>query len=115
MSPPPGGFCFTERRRPRKAWGETRVFTGVRPVPANQFYTIGSDRTITKLGVEAMKQQTEAERIAKLEEAVVNLNGWQKTQNGALVRVADQVDTLKNWIMGALLLIVVNIAVAVFK
>ncbi|OPX92710.1 MAG: hypothetical protein A4E53_00364 [Pelotomaculum sp. PtaB.Bin104] len=56
------------------------------------------------------------ERIAKLEAEVDNLNGWQKNQNGALLRVDAKVDGLKNWILGllgtsvlSLILLVVNL------
>ncbi|OPY56038.1 MAG: hypothetical protein A4E55_02260 [Pelotomaculum sp. PtaU1.Bin035] len=44
------------------------------------------------------------ERIAKLEVEVEveNLNGWQKNQNGALLRVDSKVDGLKNWMLGLL-------------
>lgn len=38
--------------------------------------------------------QTLAERLARAEEAISNLEGWQSTQNGSLQRMADRVDKL---------------------
>lgn len=53
---------------------------------------------------------------------VNNLNGWQTTQNGALLRVAAQVDGLENWVIGllgtsllSLILLVINLIVAKLK
>ena len=39
-------------------------------------------------------------KVAALEKDVFNLNGWQKNQNGALLRVDAKVDGLKNWMLG---------------
>lgn len=44
----------------------------------------------------------ESERVSALEAKVENLEGWQKNQNGALLRMADQVDALKSWLIGLL-------------
>lgn len=41
-----------------------------------------------------MDTQTLAERLARAEEAISNLEGWQRTQNGSLQRIADRVDKL---------------------
>ena len=42
----------------------------------------------------AMDAQSLAERLARAEEAISNLEGWQNTQNGSLQRMADRVDKL---------------------
>lgn len=47
-------------------------------------------------------------------EAIENLEGWQKTQNGALIRIDQKVDRLLYWLMGemaALILLVIGIFV----
>jgi len=41
-----------------------------------------------------MDAQSLAERLARAEEAISNLEGWQNTQNGSLQRMADRVDKL---------------------
>lgn len=38
--------------------------------------------------------------VARLEERVEALEGWQKTQNGTLQRLADRLDRLNWWIVG---------------
>lgn len=47
-----------------------------------------------------LTELSEKERIAKLEEAVKNLNDWQKTQNGALVRVDQKTDSIMRIMLG---------------
>ena len=47
-----------------------------------------------------LSESTEIERIAKLEEAVRNLNGWQATQNGSLQRVDTKVDGIYKIMIG---------------
>jgi hypothetical protein len=39
------------------------------------------------------------EDVGGLKHDVNNLNGWQATQNGALLRMAEQVDSLRGWLM----------------
>lgn len=41
-----------------------------------------------------------AERLAGVEARVENLETWQKSQNGAILRVDQKVDRLQFWIMG---------------
>ena len=38
--------------------------------------------------------------IAALEENIKNLTGWQKTQNGTLIRLEEKIDKLVWWILG---------------
>ena len=47
-----------------------------------------------------VSELSELERIAKLEEAVRNLSGWQATQNGALLRVDLKVDNIYKIMLG---------------
>ena len=54
-------------------------------------------------------------KVAGLERDVTNLCGWQKTQNGALLRVDEKVDKLKMWIMGLLATTVVGIFLNLVK
>jgi len=54
-------------------------------------------------------------KVEGLEHDVANLNGWQKTQNGALLRVDDKVDKLKLWIISVLAGVVVSIFVNLVK
>jgi len=42
------------------------------------------------------------EEMGGVKADVRNLNGWQKNQNGALLRVDAKVDGLKNWMLGLL-------------
>jgi hypothetical protein len=41
-------------------------------------------------------------RISVQEQAVKDLESWQDRQNGTLQRLEDKLDSLRNWIMGAL-------------
>jgi hypothetical protein len=54
-------------------------------------------------------------KVEGLEHDVANLNGWQKTQNGALLRVDDKVDKLKLWIIGVLASVVAGIFINLVK
>ena len=54
-------------------------------------------------------------KVEGLEHDVANLNGWQKTQNGALLRVDDKVDKLKLWIIGVLASVVASIFINLVK
>ena len=54
-------------------------------------------------------------KVAALEADVGNLNGWQKTQNGALLRVDEKVDKLKMWIMGVLATVIASIFINLVK
>ena len=47
-----------------------------------------------------MTELSEIERIAKLEEAVKNLTGWQATQNGSLQRIDSKVDGIYKIMIG---------------
>lgn len=38
---------------------------------------------------------------AQHEQQLVDLVEWQKTQNGALQRLDDKMDSVRNWLMGA--------------
>jgi len=55
------------------------------------------------------------EEVAELKADVCNLNGWQKTQNGALLRVDAKVDQLKMWIMGVLATVIASIFISLVK
>ncbi len=62
------------------------------------------------------------EDVARLNAEVHNLNGWQKSQNGALLRVDQKVDSvnrkvdnLQKWILGVLATIVVSIFINLAK
>jgi hypothetical protein len=63
------------------------------------------DNEITDLG----------KRVTGLEHDVSNLCGWQKTQNGALLRVDGKVDNLQKWIMGVLAGVVASIFINLIK
>jgi hypothetical protein len=41
-------------------------------------------------------------KIGRMEEAIENLEGWQKTQNGSLQRMEAKVEKLQYWIMGVM-------------
>ena len=41
-------------------------------------------------------------KIGRLEEAIDNLEGWQKKQNGSLQRLEAKVERLQYWIMGVM-------------
>jgi len=41
-------------------------------------------------------------KIGRMEEAIENLEGWQKTQNGSLQRMETKVEKLQYWIMGVM-------------
>ncbi len=43
---------------------------------------------------------TQEKTIVVMEEAIKNLTGWQKKQNGTLIRIEDKVDKLVWWILG---------------
>jgi hypothetical protein len=50
--------------------------------------------------------------VARHDEQIENLRGWQKTQNGALIRIDQKVDRLLYWLMGemaALILLVIGV------
>lgn len=47
-----------------------------------------------------LTELSEIERIAKLEEAVKNLTGWQATQNGSLQRIDSKVDGIYKIMIG---------------
>jgi hypothetical protein len=52
--------------------------------------------------------------VARHDEQIENLRGWQKTQNGTLIRIDQKVDRLLYWLMGemaALILLVIGIFV----
>ena len=62
------------------------------------------------------------EDVARLNAEVHNLNGWQKSQNGALLRfdqkvdsVNRKVDNLQKWILGVLATIVASIFINLAK
>ena len=62
------------------------------------------------------------EGVARLNAEVHNLNGWQKSQNGALLRVDQKVDSvnrkvdnLQKWILGVLATIVASIFINLAK
>lgn len=62
------------------------------------------------------------EDVARLNAEVHNLNGWQKSQNGALLRVDQKVDSvnrkvdnLQKWILGVLATIVASIFINLAK
>lgn len=42
----------------------------------------------------------QAESIGELKEGVKGLKEWQQRQNGSLVRLSDDVKSMKNWVMG---------------
>jgi hypothetical protein len=50
-----------------------------------------------------------AERVAGVEARVENLETWQKSQNGAILRVDQKVDRLQFWIMGTAVSAVLNL------
>ena len=57
---------------------------------------------------------TVEEVVARHDERIENLEGWQKKQNGALIRIDQKVDRLLYWLMGemaALILLVIGIFV----
>ena len=41
-------------------------------------------------------------KIGRMEEAIDNLEGWQKKQNGSLQRMEAKVEKLQYWIMGVM-------------
>ena len=41
-------------------------------------------------------------KIGRMEEAIENLEGWQKKQNGSLQRLEAKVERLQYWIMGVM-------------
>jgi uncharacterized protein (UPF0548 family) len=49
-------------------------------------------------------------KVASLEQAVENLVGWQKAQNGSVKETRQDVNRLKYWIMGATLGVALNLA-----
>jgi len=49
------------------------------------------------------------------EEAIERLNGWQKTQNGALLRLEGKVDRLNLWLIGLLGSVIANLALTVLR
>jgi uncharacterized protein (UPF0548 family) len=49
-------------------------------------------------------------KVASLEQAVENLVGWQKAQNGSVKETRQDVNRLKYWIMGATLGVALNMA-----
>jgi len=49
-------------------------------------------------------------KVAALEQAVGNLAGWQKAQNGSIKETRQDVSKLKYWIMGATLGVALNLA-----
>ena len=55
------------------------------------------------------------ERVSGLEHDVNNLCGWQKTQNGSLLRVETNVNKLQYWIMGVLATVVASIFINLAK
>lgn len=55
------------------------------------------------------------EEMGGVKADVRNLNGWQKTQNGALLRVDAKVDQLKMWIMGVLATVIASIFINLAK
>lgn len=62
------------------------------------------------------------EDVARLNAEVYNLNGWQKSQNGALLRVDQKIDSvnrkvdnLQKWILGVLATIVASIFINLAK
>lgn len=62
------------------------------------------------------------EDVARLNAEVHNLNGWQKSQNGALLRVDQKVDSvnrkvdnLQKWILGVLAGVVASIFINLAK
>lgn len=60
-----------------------------------------------------MAQCESCERMAKVEAEVVNLNGWQESQNGSIHRVDEKVDKLQMWMMGMLGTSIVSLALLV--
>ncbi len=55
------------------------------------------------------------EDVARLDVEVGNLSGWQKSQNGALLRVDQKVDNLQKWILGVLAGVVASIFINLAK
>ena len=55
------------------------------------------------------------EHVVKLDTEMGNLNGWQKAQNGALLRVDQKVDNLQKWILGVLAGVVASIFINLAK
>ena len=55
------------------------------------------------------------EHVVKLDTEMGNLNGWQKAQNGALLRVDQKVDNLQKWILGVLAGVVASIFINLLK
>jgi len=51
--------------------------------------------------------------VARHDERIENLEGWQKKQNGALIRIDQKVDRLLYWLMGEMAAFVL-LAVGVF-
>ena len=49
-------------------------------------------------------------KVAAMEQAVDNLAGWQKAQNGSIKEVRQDVSKLKYWIMGAAFGVALNLA-----
>jgi len=41
-------------------------------------------------------------KIGRMEEAIENLQGWQKRQNGNLCRVEEKLERLQYWLMGVM-------------
>lgn len=52
-------------------------------------------------------------RITRVEQDVTNLRGWQKTQNGSLLRIDTKVDKLTWWIMGVLATTIASIFITI--
>lgn len=50
-----------------------------------------------------MQTEEIAAALAEHGRDIANLVGWQKSQNGSIHRVEAKVDSLKTWMMGALL------------
>ena len=66
------------------------------------------------MGAVTMATEEVATVVARHDERIENLEGWQKKQNGALIRIDQKVDRLLYWLMGemaALILLVIGIFV----
>lgn len=63
------------------------------------------EKEITELG----------KKVEGQEHDIANLCGWQKTQNGALLRVDQKVDNLQKWILGVLATTVASIFINLVK
>lgn len=49
------------------------------------------------------------------EQAIRNLEGWQRSQNGALLRLEAKLDNLKIWLITLLTTVVVQLALTLLK